>query len=392
MTPSTKRFPGRITGINRQAWQRILLLVLIIPLLEGCHVARYFYWNVANIDDYQKFDNDTINTESSQQVFRYAPTPLLLPEKYREKNTHTLDAFLAEHESVAFAFIVDDTVWKEQYYNGYDKSDYVTSFSVAKSFVATLTGIATEEGAISSIDDPVTGYLDYLDAATFGDITIRHLLNMRSGLNANEGYYNPFGDVAKYYYGTNLDKYLTKVKKKSPPDQYFEYLSVNTQLLADVLEEATGIPLQQYLEERLWVPLGMQSDGLWSIDSKKNRQVKAFCCISAKAMDFARLGRLYLNNGSWNGKQILSQQWISQTLDYPEGNIDWQDYPYSFQWRITRYGAYFAKGIKGQYIYVFPDKKLVAVRFGKSYDDIDWADFLYHLAEKNIPKKPEKDK
>jgi CubicO group peptidase (beta-lactamase class C family) len=156
--------------------------------------------------------------------------------------------------------------------------------------------------------------------------------------------------------------------------------------LAAVVENATGVPLQNYLEEKLWKPLGMTSYGLWSIDSEKHQTVKAFCCLSAQAMDFARFGRLFLNQGKWDGKQVVPAAWIAQTLDYPEDNIDWQDYPYAFQWRVTRYGVFFAKGIKGQYIYVFPDKQLVAVRFGKSYAGIDWADFFYHMAQENIPE------
>lgn len=347
-------------------------------------MARYFYWNVANIDDYQKFDNDTIHAQDYKQVFHYRPKKLHMPQKYTGKSDDSLDEFLKKHQTVAFALIYNDTILKENYYNTYSESSYVTSFSVAKSFVSALTGIAVEEGAIHSIDDPVTDYLHFLEKDPYEEITIRHLLNMRSGLKANEGYYNPFGDVAKYYYGTNLKKYLTQIKRKSPPDEQFEYLSVNTQLLAAVIESATGMPIQDYLQEKIWDPLDMQSYALWSVDSKKRRTVKAFCCISARAMDFARFGRLYLNNGMWNGESIVAKDWIEQTLDYPENNTDWQDYPYSFQWRVTPYGAYFAKGIKGQYIFVYPEKNIIAVRFGKSYADIDWADFFKELTKENF--------
>ena len=363
---------------------KICIVILLFPFLQSCHVARYFYWNVANIDDYQKFDNDTVNTNKFKPVFHYKPEKLNIPSKYADAENFSLDEFLQKNKTVAFAMISGDTVLKENYYNKYSETSYVTSFSVAKSFVSALTGIAVEEGAIKSIDDPITKYLPYLHEETFKAITIRHLLNMRSGLKANEGYYNPFGDVAKYYYGRNLKKYLTQIERKSPPDEYFEYLSVNTQLLAAVVENATGMPIQDYLQEKIWKPLGMQSYGLWSIDSKESKTVKAFCCISAQAMDFARFGRLYLNNGAWNGKQVVPQSWVEQTLNYPENNIDWQNYPYSFQWRVTRYGAFFAKGIKGQYIYIYPEKDIVAVRFGKSYADIDWADFFKALIEENF--------
>lgn len=361
-----------------------ILLLLLLVGLNSCHVARYVYWNTANIDDYKKFDNATIQSEDYEEVFSYKEKSFTLPKSYQTEDVQNLDTFLEQHKTVSFAIIVNDTVLKENYYNKYDKEDLVTSFSVAKSFVATLVGIAVDEGKIKNIDDPITNYLTYLDPEEFSMVTIRDLLNMRSGIDANEGYYNPFGEVAKYYYGINIKKYLTQVKRQKEYTEKFEYRSVNTQLLADIVEKATGQKIQDYLQEKIWQPLHMQSDGLWSIDSKKNQQVKAYCCINARTMDFARFGRLYLHDGVWNGKRILSHDWIEQTRRPLKDNIDWQKYPYAFQWRITKYGAMFAKGIKGQYIYIYPEKNLVAVRFGSSYADIDWADFFKQFTDENL--------
>jgi len=362
---------------------RFVIVLSIIFFMSNCHVARYFYWNVANVDDYKKFENTTIEPDSNSFHFQRKLQPVKLPDKYMDSEITKLSDYLSHHKSTTFIMIHNDSVIYEKYFNGYDSTSYFTSFSIAKSFVSALTGFAIATGAINSVKDKVSDYLPYIDTNKFGQLTIEHLLNMRSGIKANEGYYNPFGDVAKYYYGQNLDKYLRKLKKEAAPGQHYAYKSVNTQLLADVIEHATGTSLQNYLEKMIWRPLGMQSRALWSIDSKKHQTVKAFCCLNAKAMDYARFGRLYLNEGQWKGSQILPKAWVKRSTSIINESKDSQGYAYTYQWRVTEYGAFFAKGIKGQYIYVYPEKNMIALRFGKSYDHIDWAKFIKQIIDFN---------
>ncbi|MCD4696875.1 MAG: beta-lactamase family protein, partial [Bacteroidales bacterium] len=214
----------------------------------------------------------------------------------------------------------------------------------------------------------------------FDKITIEDLLNMRSGIDFNESYSSPFADMAKYYYGTDLKKYITKLKIKKPPGQIYDYISVNTLLEGLIVERATNTKLNEYLERKIWVPLGMESDASWSIDSEKNQTFKAFCCINAIARDFAKFGRLYLNNGNWNGQQIVPKNWVIKSTSIMNDSRDSQAYPYTYHWRVLENGAFFAKGILGQYIFVYPEKDLVFVRLGKDYAGIDWADFFLKLS------------
>jgi CubicO group peptidase (beta-lactamase class C family) len=269
----------------------------------------------------------------------------------------------------------------ENYFNGYTDSSIIPAFSIAKAFVSALVGIAIEEGFIKGTKQPITHFLKELKSPEFDNITIEDLLNMRSGIDFNEGYNSPFADMAKYYYGTNLKKYITKLKVKENPDVNYDYISVNTLLLSLIVERATNTKINKYLEQKIWQPIGMESDGSWSIDSEKHQTVKSFCCINTVASDFARFGRLYLNKGNWDGKQIVPEKWVAMSTSIINDSRDSQGYPYTYHWRVLENGSFFAKGILGQYVFIYPEKNLVFVRMGKDYADIDWADLFVELSK-----------
>jgi hypothetical protein len=361
----------------------VRFLLLALPL-TSCHVGRYFYWNYASIKDHKKFPSETI--QKGEDVFHFMPKPsgtdLKVPPQFLEKDDRqTLGEFLEKHKTVAFIVIRNDTMLMEEYFDGYAHDDIINSFSVAKSFVSALVGIAISEGSIRSADQPVTVFLPELAKTDprFGNITFNHLLNMRSGIKFNEGYANPFADMAKYYYGTNLKKYITQLTIERPPDEVYDYISANTQLLGMALERATGKSMANYLEDKIWKQTGMSYNATWSMDSKRNRQIKAFCCLNARPIDLAKFGRLYLNNGQYNSLQIIPKEWIAQTMTIINDSRDSQGYPYTRQWRVKNNGAIFAKGILGQYIYVYPQKNIIIVRMGKNEGSIIWAEFFERL-------------
>jgi CubicO group peptidase (beta-lactamase class C family) len=362
------------------------LLLALITLLNACHVGRFFYWNFADADDYKKFASapvaaDTVNFEFSKSAKPFAPQiPSLWQQKY---NAGDFAGFLHENHTLAFLIIRNDTILYEQYFDGTDSSSIMPSFSISKSFVSALVGIAMAEGFIKSVDQPVTDFIpELLDNDTaFRQITIDDLLNMRSGVRFNEGYLSPFADMAKYYYGTNLHRYILKLKIDRPPDEVYNYQSVNTLLLGMVLERATGTPLNEYLSQKIWKPLGMSTDVGWSIDSKRHATIKAFCCLDAPARDFARFGRLYLNNGKWQGKQIVPEAWVQQTMQIINDSRDGQGYSYTRHWRVKTDGAIFAKGLLGQYIYIDPQRNLLMLRFGTKATDIVWPYLMEKVAE-----------
>jgi CubicO group peptidase (beta-lactamase class C family) len=239
-----------------------------------------------------------------------------------------------------------------------------------------MVGIAIEEGYIKSISQPVTDYLPELKDKSFQKITIKDLLEMRSGIRFVENYSNPFGGMAKFYYGRNLRKYTLKLKVESEPGKEYKYQSANFQLLSMLVEKATGKKISEYLEEKIWKPAGMEFDGSWNVDSKKYRKNKGFCCINARSVDFARFGQLYLNRGKMNDIQVIPENWIEESLLVRNDSRDSQGFPYTYSWRVLENGDFFAKGILGEFIYISPEKKMVIIRIGDKSGDLVWPDLF----------------
>jgi CubicO group peptidase (beta-lactamase class C family) len=178
----------------------------------------------------------------------------------------------------------------------------------------------------------------------------------------------------------NLIKSIKKLRLKRAPGQSFEYVSGNTQLLGLILERALkGKTVTQYLQEKLWTPLGMEYAASWSIDSEQSGLEKTFCCLNARARDYAKIGRLYLNKGNWNGKQIVPEKWVQEStkIDTTAGSA----FYYQYQWWLpSTDGDFMAHGILGQYIYVNPKNKVIIVRLGKTEGKTNWEDVFSALA------------
>ncbi|WP_408083682.1 serine hydrolase domain-containing protein [Flavobacterium rhizosphaerae] len=211
------------------------------------------------------------------------------------------------------------------------------------------------------------------------NLTIEHLLQMTSGVKFNESYINPFGDAATYYYGTNLRKAIYKRKLEAAPGTRFSYSSGDSQMLGLILSRALkDKTLTQYLEEKLWKPLGMEYDATWSLDLEDGLE-KTFCCINARARDFAKIGRLYLNKGNWNGKQIVPKEWVEActTADTTNGGVSY----YKYQWWLQKDNNFMAEGILGQMIYVAPEKNMIMIRLGSAYGKTDWDTIFESLVQ-----------
>lgn len=352
---------------------RLSLLIAIPLLIVSCKLGRFVFYNFADIRDYKKFHSRPVHANETKFMFN-AATKGNYPDTIRYGGkTMAIDDFLKKNRTVAFLIIKNDTIQYENYFKGYDHESIIPSFSMAKSVTSILIGCAIDEGLIQSVNEPITNYIPELKANGFEKVTIKHLLQMTSGLDFSESYFNPFGEAASFYYGTNLKKEVAKLQLKRTPGDEFEYASGNTQLLGSVLESALkGRTITQYFQEKLWTPLEMEYDGSWSIDRKKEGTEKTFCCLNARARDFAKIGRLFLNKGNWNGTQIVSQAWVQEStkIDSSEGSYD----GYQYQWWIpSKDGAFMAQGILGQYVYVHPTENIIIVRMGKNYGKVNWS-------------------
>jgi len=353
------------------------LFIFFLLLFSSCQVTRYVVYNFADIKDYKIFPYRKLN--ASPTPFQFYTTQH--PQYPKQVNGVPFDKFLENNKTVAFLIIRNDTIHYEKYFNAYSKESIVPSFSMAKSITSILIGCALDDGLIQSVEDPITNYIPELKPKGFDKVKIKHLLQMTSGIKFKENYFNPFGDAAAFYYGQHLRKKILKLKLKNEPGKQFEYVSGNTQLLGLVLERSLkGKTITEYLQEKLWTPLGMEYDATWSIDQKTNGIEKTFCCLNARSMDFAKIGRLYLNKGNWNGKQIVSKKWVEEStkLDTSEGSVSY----YQYQWWLpTPTQDFLAEGFLGQYIYVHPAKKLIIIRLGKNEGKVNWWNVFTSLAK-----------
>jgi CubicO group peptidase (beta-lactamase class C family) len=192
---------------------------------------------------------------------------------------------------------------------------------------------------------------------------------MSSGLDWDEAYNSLFSQTTQAYYGNNLREQMMKLKVIEQPGKQFKYLSCNTQLLAFIIEKATGKTVSQYAAEKLWIPMGASKEALWSLD-KENGDEKAYCCFNSTARDFARIGQLVLNKGNWNGQQLISEKYIIESTTPAKNLTDIDNKPidsYGFHWWLMKYkekDVIYARGILGQYIIIIPSENTVIVRLG----------------------------
>ena len=341
-------------------------------LLSSCTIGRMAIYQFSDIKDYKRFPSRPLSPSDTPFRLAYGDTTTFskMTIKAPNESPHTLDSWNANHETVAFLIVQNDKVIYERYFDGYEETSWIASFSMAKSYVSALMGIAIHEGHIGSEDDLVAKYIPELQER-FPEMTIRQVLQMTAGIKHAENYFNPFAGVAKSYYGKHLTKQVAKLKPEYAPGSRFHYQSISTQVLGEVLVRATGRSLTDYMQEKLWDPLLMEHPASWSIDQKKNGMEKAFCCINATARDFAKFGLLYLHKGNWQGRQIVPEAWVEKSTAVDKKYGAWEGYQYQW-WLPSLEGDFTAEGHLGQFIYVNPAKDLVIVRLGKKYGGVNW--------------------
>lgn len=264
--------------------------------------------------------------------------------------------------------VKNDRVIYEHYWDEHHPETVSNSFSAAKTVVSMLIGIAVEEGHIKSLDEPVYKYIPEFTGKGKEKITIRHLLMMASGLDWTESGKNPLSENAESYYGWDLRGLVTRQHAIQAPGKIFIYQSGNSQLLGFILEKATGKDLAEYASEKLWKPIGAESDAFWSLD-QKNGAEKAFCCLYSTTRDFARIGKLLNNCGDWNGKQVIPSRYFEEMVQNPkmateEGVPNTRYGLHIWTYLSNGHPVYYCRGIKGQYIISIPDEQLIVVRTG----------------------------
>ncbi|KVO50466.1 serine hydrolase domain-containing protein [Burkholderia stagnalis] len=372
---------------------RISILVVIAVFLSFLlFVVQYLYRHVLKLPSPSVLVDLEFDLTPKSQSFRlFASRPLARSTHpvpfgkaaapfddtiFWKGGKSTIDNFLNETQTRAFLMIQNGNIAYEKYSSGYDRDSKFASYSVAKSFVATLVGAAISDGKIRSLQDPIGNYLAAGDVwEPYRRVTIGELLSMRSGIDVDERYDSALAPVVQMYLTTDLNHFLSGVSEfRYPAGQHFEYRSVDTLVLASVLKRATGMALTEYAEQKLWHPLGTANDATWSVDSAEHDVEKAFCCLNATARDFAKLGMLYLAQGTVNGNRIVSKAWTLVPSASANQSIAMA---YSDGWWIppdnARDGDFSAIGIYGQYVYVNPLTQTIIVKlseYGAEQDEL----------------------
>lgn len=346
-----------------------LILGLLVFGFAALYISPYSYFipglakiygtghSTAFLEDYTVFDNLTVKA---------AEKPDPWPKHVLYNSLSTSEEIKAVHEkykSVAFVVIKNDSLLHEEYFSGYGPDSKSNSFSMSKSMVTSMLGKAIQEGYIRNLDQKVSDFLPQYNQGEAAKLTVGDLASMSSGLDWKEEYYTPFNITTESYFTDDLEGLIQTRDIISPPGKEFIYLSGNTQLLGVVLKKAIGMPISQYFAERFWQPMGAVEDALWQVDSAENKMEKAYCCFASNAKDFARLGKLYKDHGQWNGEHILDSTFVAlSTTPRFEASPE-----YGYGWWLTSYQGikgFAMRGHLGQYVIVFPEANLIAVRLG----------------------------
>jgi CubicO group peptidase (beta-lactamase class C family) len=399
-TRRARREADRGPGRPRRRWLRrlaagvVVVALLVVGVyawawasLDRSSIARAMLWREADVGDQHRFPARTIPAGDEASPLRAGveidpPAPPSGAEDDR-----AFDEFLRGTGTLGFVVLDDDLLVYERYFGGADRQTRQTSFSVAKSFVSALIGIAIDEGLIGSVTDPVTVYLPELSERDprFERITLRDLLTMSSGIRYEEQSLPlPWGDDVDTYYGTDLrDLGLSATQIVRPPGQEWLYNNYNPLLLGLVLERATGTSVSDYMATKLWQPLGAEADATWNLDSEGSGFEKLESGLNATPVDYARFGELFLHAGEWNGQRIVSEDWVREATSADVTTDPAGHYQY-FWWIDTqRPDRFYALGNFGQYIYVAPDAGAVIVRNGRDWgvENDTWLSVFREVAD-----------
>ena len=304
-----------------------------------------------------------------------------------------LAEFVAGHGTTALIVLKDGRLLAERYFNGFRRDSLFKSFSVTKSVLSALLGIAVAEGSIGSLDDPVTKYVPEMEDPGFARVTLRHCLDGTAGIEYTRGGL-PWSGQPRMYYTTDVRRYVSTAVLRGEPGRSFTPEDLSPIVLGWVLERAlahhaSARTLSAYLAERLWQPLGAEYDAVWNVDHEGEGLEKAESGLSARAIDLAKFALLYLQGGRWDGKQLVPAAWVAGSTTVAPGaqgpNV-WTDGFHQRLWWGRKVPTpdrpdFYANGHFGQRLYVSPRRGLVLVRMGYENGGVDWTDFLAAVAD-----------
>lgn len=360
----------------------LLLLLIILGVTKGPKYLRameiaeksemkHIEDTFINMDQY--FDYKTVSKSSKPFQFERKPNSAL-PKTFNYKNEiFNTEDFLDSSYTQGFLVIQDDTIVYENYWRGQKEDTRHISWSMAKSVISALLGIAQAEGHMGSVEKTVDEYLPEMKGTGYEGVTVKDVLQMSSGVKFNEDYGDPKSDIQRWFrtfaLGESQDEFATTLENEREPGTYNHYVSINTHVLGMILVRTTGKSIADYYKEKLWEPIGAEHDSYWLKDEKDMEM--ALGGLNATLRDYAKVGRLFLNKGNWNGKQLVPESWVNESLTMDKEHVTpssknsaHPDSGYGYQWWIPagEDGEFWARGVFNQYIYVNPTTQTIIVK------------------------------
>tara|TARA_S200000501_G_scaffold103026_1_gene96529 strand:- start:2263 stop:3462 length:1200 start_codon:yes stop_codon:yes gene_type:complete len=368
----------------------LLVVALIAAFVYGPGALRVY--RIMHLYDEDKIANNFINmnklfstSEPIQPSSKAKPLPksdkpFSLPSTfYFEDKDQDLNAALKHFKTDGLLIIKEGEVVYEEYFNGNSQTTRHISWSVAKSFLSSLVGIAVNDGLIDDINDPITKYLPDFKNTGYDGIKIKNILQMSSGVLFNEDYADPNSDINKFGVaiarGTSFRDFAKTLTKDKEQGTYNHYVSIDSQMLGLLLDKVTGMPLREYLQMHIWEKIGMEDEAYYLAD---NEDVDlALGGLNATLRDYAKFGLLYLNKGKWDNEQVVPEAWVdaSHAMDLPHlqpgagDDLSSSDWGYGYQWWVPGFPNtdYTASGVYNQYIYVDPVTETVIAKISSNH-------------------------
>lgn len=387
---------------RRLAWLALLATLLLAlvaawPLLHRAYTAATLFRADVIVHNFthmaETFPSRVVPASTAPRALPVG-APLELPGRFAAfGQDFQTRQYLRDTGTDSLIVLQDGRVVFERYYQGTDARTPHISWSLAKSLISALLGIAVQEGKIASVNDPVDRYAPELRGTAYAGVPLKDVLHMSSGVKFDENYDSDDADVVKLartlVLGGSFNAYAKKLQRESAPGTRRHYSSFDTQVLAMVLRGATGQTVGGYLQDKLWQPMGAEHDAWWLVDTEGMEM--GFGGFNAVPRDFARFGQLYLDKGMVDGRPLVPAAWIrdSVRMDEPQlrpqaGQRNELGIGYGYQWWVPEDGArdYMGIGVYNQFIYVSPATRTVIVKTSGNhrYTADDFVPIMQHLA------------
>ena len=363
------------------------VLLIVIGIFYGPKIARLYH--LANLYNEDSIDRNFINIDNifsvsepipaSDNPYTFPRRDFVLPETFFfDGEQRLLSEELEHYKTDGLIVLHNGNLLYENYWNNNSATSKHIAFSVTKSFVSALVGIALDEGLIDNIKDPITKYLPDFKGTGYEGVRIKDILQMSSGVDFNEDYADPKSDINRFgratARGSSFRDFAKSLERGREPGTYHHYVSIDTQVLGFLLAEVTGMPLKEYLYKKIWNKIGMEDDAFFIVDN--NGVEMALGGLNATLRDYAKFGELYLNRGKWNGEQVVPASWVdaSHTTDGPhlkpgESELSSSPWGYGLQWWVPGFPDtdYTASGVYNQYIYIDPLTNVVIAKTSSNH-------------------------